>query len=78
VTTISTRVDLDRISTEARQVKFTVTVLTLIAAVFFAIGWVTARVWLGVVWSALMIREGWREAQKAQKTGVARGAPRTG
>jgi hypothetical protein len=61
---INSRVDLDRLDAEAREVDFRRVVMTVIVALFFAIGWVVGRLWIGMVWSALAIREGWREGSK--------------
>jgi hypothetical protein len=58
------RVPLEDIGSQAREVKPGRTILTLIAGALFGLGWVTARVfavlWLGVAWSFIAVREGWR------------------
>ena len=60
------RVPVDAITAQAREVKPGRTALTVIAAVLFGLGWVTAKVcavaWLGVMWSGVAVREGWRDA----------------
>lgn len=57
-----------RISTEARDVHFGRTVLTIIAALFFGLGWITAKVftytWLALAWSVTAIKVGWQEGRK--------------
>jgi hypothetical protein len=64
------RVPVDRISSEAREVRFGVTVLTLIAAVLYGLGWVLGKAfvvtWHALVWSWTAIRLGWIEAQDAR------------
>lgn len=59
---------LDRITTEARQVHFWRTVLTVIAALLFGLGWVVARafgmLWLVMAWTATAVRLGWQEGRK--------------
>jgi hypothetical protein len=69
------RIPVDRITVEAREVRFGRTVLTLIAAVLFAVGWCVAKlfgvVWLALAWSATAVKIGWTEARKP--TGDARG-----
>lgn len=59
---------VDRITAEARQIRFWRTVLTAIAAILFAIGWTVGKVftvlWLAVTWSAAAVKVGWREARK--------------
>lgn len=61
-------VPLDRITAEARQVHFGRTVLTLLAAVLFGIGWTVAKVfgvvWLTLAWTATAVKVGWVEARK--------------
>jgi uncharacterized membrane protein YedE/YeeE len=62
--TVLARVPVDEITAQARQVRPGRTVLTVIAAVLFGLGWVTARVfsvpWLAVMWCGLAVREGWQ------------------
>lgn len=67
MTAITERIPLDEITAQAREVHPGRTILTVIAAFFFALGWLTAKtfavLWLALAWSAVAIREGWREAQ---------------
>ncbi len=63
-TTLLERMHGEDISREARQVRFSVTILTLITAIFFAIGWVAGRLWLGSVYCGFAVRQGWREGTK--------------
>ncbi|HEX8866519.1 MAG TPA: hypothetical protein VF821_12765 [Lentzea sp.] len=63
MTTLST-IPVDEITAQAREVKPGRTALTVVAAVLFGLGWVTARVfsvvWLAAMWSGVAVREGWR------------------
>jgi hypothetical protein len=71
VTSVLDRVPVSRISAQARQVHAGRALLTLIAGLFFVLGWVTFKVfavlWLAVVWCAVATREGWREAKKPRR-----------
>lgn len=57
------RVPVDDITQQARQVKPGRTLLTVIAAVFFGLGWVVAKafevLWLALTWSWTAVRVGW-------------------
>lgn len=70
------RMPVERITAQARDVRVGPVVLSIVASVFFAIGWLAFKVcalaWLAVVWCAVATREGWREAQ------VSHGSARTG
>lgn len=61
-----TALDIGRISEEARQVQFSRGLLTIIAAVLYAVGWITRKVfvalWLVAAWSWTALRLGWQEA----------------
>jgi len=78
-TTLAERVPLDAITEQARQVRPGRTLLTVIAAVLFGAGWVTARVfavaWLSAMWCGVAVREGWRAShgpsRKAQLEALA-------
>lgn len=60
---------LDRITAEARQVQVGRTLLTVLAAVLFGVGWIVARtvnaLWLGLAWSAVAVKVGWVEGRRA-------------
>jgi hypothetical protein len=64
-----TRVPLDRINEQARRVPFWRTVLTAIAGLLFAVGWLAAKafglLWLVLVWSVTAVRVGWQEGRGA-------------
>lgn len=65
--TLLERVPVERISAEARQVDVGHTVLTLLAAVLYGIGWLAGKVlgtiWLAIAWSATAVKVGWTEAR---------------
>lgn len=69
MTAVLDRVPVDRISAEAREVRFGRAVLTAIAAVFYVVGWLAAAVWLAVVWCATAVKVGWQEARQRPETG---------
>jgi hypothetical protein len=77
MSTLAERIPLDEITEQARQVRFWRTVLTVIAAALFGLGWVVAKAFgvtfLALAWSAVAVREGWREGRK-----VSRGPARQG
>jgi len=60
-TSVLDRVDVDRITAEARQVRFGHTVLALVAFLLIWAGRLAGYAWLVPVWCALAVREGWRD-----------------
>jgi hypothetical protein len=60
VTSIAERVQLDEITAQARQVRFGRMLLTVFAAVFFAIGWTVGRVFFALAWCGVAVRVGWQ------------------
>ena len=61
---------VDEITAQAREVHFGRTVLTLVAAVFFGLGWVVARAFFCVAWCGTAVRLGWQAGRQAgQVTG---------
>lgn len=64
----SVEIPLDRITEQARQVKFWRTVLTALAGLLFGVGWVAAKgfavLWLVACWSVAAARVGWQEARR--------------
>lgn len=58
-------VPLERISTEARELKPARTVLMLLGGLLFGLGWVVARIcraaWSGLAWSVAAVRVGWQD-----------------
>jgi hypothetical protein len=61
-------VDIGRITAEAREVQFRRAVLTALASVLYAVGWIVRKVfavlWLVLTWSWTAIRLGWQDAGK--------------
>lgn len=59
---------LDRITSQAREIRFSRVLLTVLASVFYAAGWVAARtfalVWLAMTWTAVAVKVGWQEGRK--------------
>lgn len=72
MTAVLDRVPIDRISAEAREVRFGRTLLTVLAALFFGIGWLVAKafglVWVVVAWVGVAVKIGWMEARKGGRT----------
>jgi len=58
---------LDRIREEARALTPVRSLLTLIAAVLFGLGWVVSKavgvVWLGIAWAVAAVKVGWRSGR---------------
>jgi hypothetical protein len=79
VTALAERVPVGDITRQAREIHPGRTLLTWVAAVLFAAGWLACKTlqvgWLVVAWSFVAAREGWREASR---TRVNRGAGRPG
>jgi hypothetical protein len=63
VTSIAERVP--EISEQAAQVRFSRLLLTVFAAVFFAIGWVAGRFFLAVAWCGVAVKVGWQAGRSA-------------
>jgi hypothetical protein len=63
-TALLERVPVDEIGAQARDARPGRAVLTVIAAVFFALGWCAARAVLCVAWCCVAVREGWREGRR--------------
>lgn len=65
--TLLHRVPVERITAEARAIRPAHTLLTLIAAVLYGIGWLAGKVlggiWLALAWSATAVKVGWTEAR---------------
>jgi hypothetical protein len=72
VTAVLSRVPVDEITAQAREARPGRAVLTVVAAVFFALGWCAAKAVLSVSWACVAVREGWREGRRGQR--VSRGA----
>ncbi len=65
--TVTQHLDVASISEQARQVRFWHTVGSVVATVLFVIGWSAFKLfsiaWFCCAWSAVAVREGWREAK---------------
>ena len=61
-TSVLGRVPVGEINRQAAEVKTGRAVLTAIAAVFFAIGWLAGRVVPVLLWCCFAVREGFRAA----------------
>ena len=60
---------LDEITAQAREVHFGRAILTVIAAVFFAVGWVAARGFFAVAWCGMAVKLGWQAGRRPGVTG---------
>ena len=60
----------DRITDEARQIHPGRALLTVLAGLFFAMGWIAAKTfmvaWLALAWTATAVKVGWQEGRKRQ------------
>lgn len=63
---------VDEISARARQVDVGRVLLTLIAAIFYSVGWTAGKALLAVAWCAVAVKVGFQEARKP--TGGGRGS----
>lgn len=61
------QVPVGRITEEARQVRFGVTVLTVIAGLLYALGWIVAKAftgaWFVLAWLGTAMKVGWKDAR---------------
>lgn len=67
MTTLTEHIDVDAITEQAKQVHFWRSIVTVIAAILFGLGWVSFRffavIWFALAWGGCAVREGWREAR---------------
>lgn len=65
--TLLDRVPVQRITAEAREVHFRRTMVTLLAGLFWLIGWSVGKaftgLWLAVAFVVLAVRVGWSDAR---------------
>lgn len=59
-------IPLDRIAAQAREVDFGRVLLTVLAALLYAPGWLTGKVFLGLAWSATAVKVGWLDARRTR------------
>lgn len=56
------------ITARARQIQFSRVLLTVLAGVFYGLGWITARtfgvIWLAMTWTAVAVKVGWTEGRR--------------
>ena len=71
MTSLTERVPLDRIEHRARHARPGRVLLTVIAAVLFALGWTACKAfalaWLAAAWCASAVIEGWTSARTGQE-----------
>lgn len=71
--TVLERVPVDRITAEARDVDLGRALLTVVAAVLFAVGWLAGKVVGGLIaavaWSLAAVKVGWVEARRTRVDG---------
>jgi hypothetical protein len=77
--TLPGRVPVDEITARARQARPGRAILTAIAAILFALGWLAARtltgLWLALAWSGTAVKVGWQAGRPPRGGGaVSRGA----
>jgi hypothetical protein len=62
------RVPVDRISKQAKEVRFWRTVATVLAGLLWGLGWCAAKVcalvWLALAWAVTAVRVGWADARR--------------
>lgn len=70
-TTAFPKVGVDEVRHRASRMKFGQAVLTMITAVFWAVGWVVAKffavIWGISTWAAAAMQLGWREARGTRR-----------
>lgn len=61
------QVPVGRITEEAKQVRFGYTVLTILAGLLYALGWIVAKaftgVWFVLAWVGTAVKVGWKDAR---------------
>lgn len=67
MTTMTERIAVDDITAEMRQVSTGKAILTVIAAVFYAIGYAAGRVVPLLMWCVFAVRKGYRSAHGPSK-----------
>jgi hypothetical protein len=71
LTSLTERIPLDRIEDRARQARPGHVLLTVIAALLFALGWTACKAfavaWLALAWCGSAVIEGWQSAKAGQR-----------
>lgn len=57
------RVPVDDITDRARQVHLGRVLLTVVAAVFFSIGWIAGAAFMAIAWCGTAVKVGWVESR---------------
>jgi len=74
-------IPVERITAQARQVRFGRTLLQVIAWLLVGVGklayWPLAGLWFALVWCALAVKLGWRESRAADLERRGRGVERS-
>ena len=69
---IAERVDLERVEAEARRIDIGRGLLTLVAALFYVLGWTAGRIVIGIAtvltWSIAAAKVGWQDAHRPART----------
>jgi hypothetical protein len=60
MTTLADRVSLDEVNAQAREVRTGRALLSVVAALFFAVGWLAGRIIPLLMWCVFAVREGYR------------------
>ena len=61
MTALLDRIEVDQITAQAREVRFSVSVLRLVAFLLIMFGRGLGYLWLVPVWCFLAVRAGWRD-----------------
>lgn len=67
---VLTSIDLEAISEQSREVNLGRSLLTVIAAILFGIGYMFGVASRALAWTIVAIREGYRAGRKAGMTGA--------
>lgn len=68
-TLVDMSVPVDEITERARKVSFGRALLTFFASLLYAAGWLVAKAWLALVWCAIAVQVGWRDARSSSGGG---------
>ena len=72
-TTLLDRPSAEEITRQAREIRPARTLLSWVAAVLFAVGWLACKtvavLWLAGAWMFVAVREGWRSARVSRGPG---------
>ncbi len=62
--TVLERVPVGEVRAEAQDIKFGVTALTIVTAVFVALGWLMGVLWAAFAWSFAAVKVGFRQGRQ--------------